>query len=174
VWPREPADKPIIFVREEQFSQLLMEVGVKFPNLHIDPKDSYFRQIKLVTSFPDHPRFLPRYLGRSKSRDDHDKMVLRAPAQRPFAFSRDEPEPERAPTDEQVADFNDICETAIDLNRAKSKSKDKTREQKIAIQASLTKQLRRAQRYCGLRKHAVKGDLCPIEQMIYVLDTNGK
>ena len=157
VWPLEPADKPIIFVREEQFIQLLKEVAAKFPTLHIDPKETYFRHIKLVTSFPDHPRLLPRYLGRVKSRDEYDKLSMQPPNQRPFAFPRGEPEAEHPPSDDEVADFTDICETAIDLNRAKSRSKNKKREERVVIQANLSKQLKRAQRYFGLRARTDKG-----------------
>jgi hypothetical protein len=153
VWPLDDTDKPIIFVREEQFVQLLKEIGAKFRKLHIDLKEKYFRTIKLVVKdFPDHPRLLPRYLGCSKSREDYNGLVFQAPKQRPLSFY-DKLDPTRAPDDEQVADFNEICETVIDLNRPKSKGKKKKRhERRLIMQSNLSKQLRRAQRYFGLRK----------------------
>ena len=163
VWHLELSDKPIVFVREEQFVDLLKDVAARFPTLNIDPGESYFRYIKLVTPFPNHPRLLPRYLGRCKSRNDYDKMLRYVPAQAPFTFPRGEPEPTRAPTDEDIADFNNVCESAIDLNRAKSKSKNKKREERVVIQGNLTKQLKRAQRYFGLTKQrSSKGKYSPI------------
>jgi hypothetical protein len=160
VWPLDVVDKPIVFVREEQFVQLLKEVGTKFRSLHIDPKEPYFRYIKLVVDdFPNHPRLLPRYLGRSTSKDDYDALLFHAPQRSPFSF-HGEPNPARAPTAEQIADFNGICEIALDLNRAKPKGgKNKRQEQRVVIQSNLTKQLKRAQRYLGLRK---KTDKCKL------------
>jgi hypothetical protein len=147
---------PIIFILEQQFVQMLKEVGTKFRALHAGANGKYFRYIKLVVNFPDHLRLLPRYLGHSTSKDDYDALVLHARRQHPFSF-HGEPDPSRPPTDEQVANFNDICETAIDLGRAKSKgSKKKRQEQRVSKQYNLSKQLKRAQRYLGLRKKTNK------------------
>lgn len=160
VWPIEDTDKAIIFVREWQFAQLLREVQKRFPHFHIDPKEAWFRQIRLVTAFPDHQRLRPRYLGRSKSKDDYDKLLFqRVPKQRPFSFPPNEPECQQPPDDDDVADFNDICETAIDLNRQKQRGKTRKQEAKVLIQANLNKQLKRAQRYFGIRKRLSEGDL---------------
>jgi hypothetical protein len=98
-------------------------------------------------------------MGRSTSKDDYDALLFHAPQRSPFSF-HGEPNPARAPTDEQIADFNGICEIALDLNRAKPKGgKNKRQEQRVVIQSNLTKQLKRAQRYLGLRK---KTDKCKL------------
>lgn len=130
--------------------QLLNEISSKFKSLHIKPNDSYFRSISLVVdNFPDHPRMVPRYLGYCKAKDDYDALVFNAPRHRPYSF-HGEPEPDRAPSDEQFSDFKDVCEAAVEVAKNKPKS-SRRQEHRVQMQANLSDQLRRAQCYLGLR-----------------------
>ncbi|KIW01138.1 uncharacterized protein PV09_07424 [Verruconis gallopava] len=132
VWPIDPAEKPIVFVREEQFTDLLKEISARFKTLYIDPKDIFYRKIKLI--------------------EEYDNLVYRAPSQSPFTFPRGEPKSTRAPQDDEIAEFKEICRVTADLGKAKPKSsKSKRQEQQAMAQLNISKQLKRAQCYLGLR-----------------------
>lgn len=152
VWSIEQAAKPLVLVRYEQFAQLLKEINARFrKNKPLDPKEYFWRMTKhVINDFPDHPRFLPRYLGYCDSKDGSEELIRKTPSR--ILKYNGEPEPKKAPTDEQRDDFMDIYETAIDLGKGKSKgSKKKERETRVLMQAEISKTLKRAQRYLGLR-----------------------
>lgn len=146
VWDHEPT-KPLILVRESQVHALLQEV-----NTHLDLTlriTDHQREQGLITRFPDHPRCRPRYLGRSNSRTEYDDLVEKTP-HADFCAPDD---PACSPLDAPAVEhFEMIMEDLWDLTKAKSKAeKAKKQQERLARQKSMAEQLKRAQRYLGLR-----------------------
>lgn len=139
------SDKPLVLISEEQFVQLVKEINTQFPRLCINPKDPYYREIGLTCDFNSfkHPRFLPRYLGRCKSRDEYDHMVSQAP------------DASLAPDDRSTEAFRAMVENTIAANKAKNKAKNKASKEarqvaRVVQQRDMGEQLKRAQCYLGV------------------------
>ncbi|KAH8716877.1 hypothetical protein GQ44DRAFT_624633 [Phaeosphaeriaceae sp. PMI808] len=146
IWDVEPT-KPLILVRECQFQDLLEEINSHL-KLDLAITDSQ-REEGLVSRFPDHPDCLPRYLGRCNSREQYDTMVNNTPDHK-FRIMG---ERARAPPDTGTLDqFKQLMEELWGIQRAKSKAKQEQRlQERLTKQMSMVDQLKRAQRYLGLR-----------------------
>jgi hypothetical protein len=109
-------------------------------DLHVTSQQ---REDALVSRFPDHPRCTPRYLGRSRSREDYDKMLENVP----------DPKTDYPPLDDlSLEAFKQLMEDSFEAQRAKNKaSKAKKQQERLVKQKTLMDQFRRAQRYLGLR-----------------------
>lgn len=142
------AAKPVIFVSEKQLQTLLNEITGVFQHLDLTITN-YYREIGLVVTFPDHPRLRPRYLGTSTSRARYNEMEANAPK----AIFRPAGEKEVPPPDQRSLEaFQAMMEETIELNKAKNKAtKAKKNEQRVQRQQNMVRQLKRAQRYLGLR-----------------------
>ncbi|TID24366.1 hypothetical protein E2P81_ATG02669 [Venturia nashicola] len=152
VWPLDYSPKPLILVTEEQFICLIKEINTRFPHLHVDPKDSWYSEVGLTCDFNSfkHPRFLPRFLGRCSSKDQYDNMVDHSPSAE--FMRKDDPTPEKAPDDRSREAFRALVENALAANKAKNKqSKEVRRLARVEKQKVIGKQLKRAQRYLGVR-----------------------
>ncbi|KAF2660903.1 hypothetical protein K491DRAFT_688019 [Lophiostoma macrostomum CBS 122681] len=137
------ANKPIMLVLESQVEQLLKEIN-RTLNLQIKITNQQ-REDGLVGRFPDHPRCLPRYLGRSHCREDYDDMASHAPSEPVIT----------APEGRTLEDFKRQMEDMWDIQKNKNKAKqEKKRLDRIEKQKVLTQQFKRAQRYLGLRPTA--------------------
>ncbi|CAO2648654.1 Nn.00g079210.m01.CDS01 [Neocucurbitaria sp. VM-36] len=146
VWDVEPTE-PVILVRESQVQTLLTEVNDHLKlGLRITDQQ---REEGLVACFPDHPRCLPRYLGRSRSREEYDKMVNNTPSDSFRAAG----EPAHPPLEGgSLEEFKKMMEELRDIQKAKSKAaKAKRQQERLTKQKSMTDQFKRAQRYLGLR-----------------------
>jgi hypothetical protein len=158
IWPLDYSDKPLTLVSEEQFVQLIKEVNTQFPKLDINPKDPWFSQVGLTLDFNSlkHPRFRPRYLGSCNSRDQFDNMVNQSPG---ADFTRkSDLVPKNAPDDRSMEAFRAIIENALAANKSKKKaSKEMRRVARVEKQKDMGNQLKRAQRYLGMRPRIGEG-----------------
>jgi hypothetical protein len=151
LWDLEPASpKPLILVQESQFSHLLTEINSRL-DLTLAITDET-RKEAFITQFPNHPRCLPRYLGRlnrSLSREAYTNMVDHAPA-RSFRPNGEPPVPDvTGPT---LDAFKKLMEDAFEAQKGKSKAqKAKKQQDRLVKQKVMADQLKRAQRYLGLR-----------------------
>lgn len=113
------------------------------------------REEGFVCRFPDHPACLPRYLGRSSSRDQYDSMVQTTP-DRDFRAAG---ERAHGPLDSgTLEEFKQMMEDLWDIQKNKNKAKKaKQQQDRLARQMAMVDQLKRAQRYLGLRACDVAG-----------------
>lgn len=156
IWDVEPAD-PLILVRESQFQDLLSEIN-RHLKLGLRITNSQ-REDGLVCHFPDHPACLPRYLGRSNSRDQYDNMVQNVP-DRDFRAAGEQPH--GPPDSGTLDDFKQMMQDLWDVQKNRNKAKKaKQQQDRLARQMSMVDQLRRAQRYLGLRAPDVAGQIAP-------------
>lgn len=152
IWDAEPAS-PLILVRESQFQDLLDEIN-RHLKLGLRITNSQ-RQDGLVCHFPDHPACLPRYLGRSTSRDQHDSMVQNVP-DRDFRAAGEQTH--GPPDSGTLEDFKQMMQDLWDVQKNKGKAKKaKQQQDRLARQMIMVDQLRRAQRYLGLRAPLAAG-----------------
>ncbi|KAF2128734.1 hypothetical protein P153DRAFT_403603 [Dothidotthia symphoricarpi CBS 119687] len=153
IWDIENDSKPIILVLESQFQDLLVEINQQL-KLGLAITDEQ-REESLVTQFPDHPRYLPRYLGRSHSREQYDNMVDNAPSK----DFRAPNEPVHPPLEDRSLErFKQLMEELWDVQKAKSKAvKAKRQQDRLLKQKSAADQFKRAQRYLGLRPGVAAG-----------------
>ncbi|KAH7411613.1 hypothetical protein DE146DRAFT_602960 [Phaeosphaeria sp. MPI-PUGE-AT-0046c] len=152
VWDIESVT-PLILVRESQSQDLLKEIN-KHLKLRLKITDSQ-REEGLVCHFPDHPACLPRYLGRSNSRDQYDNMVQNTP-DRGFRAADETP---HGPLDSgTLDDFKQMMEDLWDVQKHKNKAKKaKQQQDRLGRQMAMVHQLKRAQRYLGLRASDIDG-----------------
>jgi hypothetical protein len=146
VWDADPVE-PLILVRENQVQSLLKEIN-KYLKLALKITDAQ-REEGLVCRFPDHPACLPRYLGRSSSREQYDSMASNTPDSS-FRAAGERPHgPQDSGTLEQ---FKQMMEDLWEIQKNKNKAKKAVKQQeRLGRQTSMVDQLKRAQRYLGLR-----------------------
>jgi hypothetical protein len=156
VWDIEESN-PIILVRESQFQALIDEINAHHGlRLKIS---SHQRSEGLVGSFPDHPRCLPRYLGRSHSKADIDNMTANAPRPSHRAAGEAFHPPLESP---MLEEFKQLVEDMIEAQKSKSKAtKAKKQIERLGKNKSMTDQFKRAQRYLGLRPTVQDGQAPP-------------
>jgi hypothetical protein len=151
IWDIEPLN-PLILVRESQFQDLLREINHHL-KLKLSITDSQ-REEGLVGRFPDHPECLPRYLGRSHSREQYNNMVKNAPDSTFHAAGECPCGPPDSGTLEQ---FKEMMEELWDAQKNKNKAKKaKQQLERMGRQVSMVDQMKRAQRYLGLRAATVR------------------
>ncbi|RMZ67255.1 qde-2-interacting [Pyrenophora seminiperda CCB06] len=154
VWDFE-ATKPLVLVCENQVQALLAEIN-KHLSLDLSITDQQ-REEGLLARFPDHPRCLPRYLGRSYSREDVDNMARNAPGEKHRAVGEASHPPLRNGT---VEEFKQLMETVVEAQKAKSKAnKVKKQQDRLVKNKAMVDQFKRAQRYLGLRTIMQEGEL---------------
>jgi hypothetical protein len=152
IWDIEPI-KPLILIRESQFQELLKEINTHL-KLGLRITDAQ-REEGLVARFPDHSQCLPRYLGRSRSREEYEEMVNATPNETFCAAG----EPAHGPPDSRTLEqFKQLMEELWDVQRAKSKAtREKKHQHRLETQKTLMDQFKRAQRYLGLRANLAQG-----------------
>ena len=143
--------KPLILISFTQFEVLIKAINDFLPRLELDIETAKWREL-LVLEFPEHPRLRPRYLGQSNSRDDYNKLTSYVPDM----HYRLPGEPSGAnvlkPDARSIEAFKAMVEDAIDLSKNKSKAfKAKRQADRILVIKDIQKQLKRTQRYLGLR-----------------------
>ncbi|CBX96780.1 hypothetical protein LEMA_P099110.1 [Plenodomus lingam JN3] len=147
VWDIEPGAKPVVLVRESQVHTLLSEINCHL-KLALRITDQQ-REEGLVAHFPDHPRCLPRYLGRSQSRGEYDNMVDNIPSHSHRAEGESSHPPLEPSTHEL---FRQLMDDLYEVQKAKNKiSKAKKQQDRLGKQKAMTDHFKRAQRYLGLR-----------------------
>ncbi|PVH98438.1 hypothetical protein DM02DRAFT_531085 [Periconia macrospinosa] len=152
LWDIEES-KPLILVSEGQFQVFLDEINSTLDlSLRITNQQ---REDGLVTRLPDHPRLQPRYLGRSKSREDYNNLIDNVPD----VMSRPTGEPlPPAVDDRSLAEFKQMIEDMWEQTKSKGKAaKEKKKLDRLAKQKVFADQFKRAQRYLGLRQAAQAG-----------------
>ncbi len=155
VWPpASVADKPIVFVPESQFRRLHQEIQDKLPECEHEIPETLVEH-GFVVQFPDHPALRPRFLGRSSTRDEYNEMQNKIPHKSKDTLSVDVGPPD----DRSLAAFKRTIEAAIEATKAKSKhAKAKKKEDRVQRQQVMTRQLKRTERYLGLRPRREKGE----------------
>ncbi|KAF2416198.1 hypothetical protein EJ08DRAFT_566986, partial [Tothia fuscella] len=151
VWHPDGGDRPLVLIPESQFAHLLRDISASFRHLFFNPREAYYRDIGLVIkAFPSHPDFRPRFLGTSSSKQDYDDMVQNTPVANYRPTGEAVPSKPADHRDKKL--FRQMIEEAQDLNKAQSKAvKAKKQEERVVRQQNIGKQLKRAQRYLGLR-----------------------
>jgi hypothetical protein len=150
------SEKPIFFISTHQVEQLVTEINEKVPTLDIclDTLDSK----GLVFDFPDHPTLRPRYLGCSTSKEQFEDMQHTMPpkSNQESLIGLDFGQPDHR----TLAAFKRSIEAAMEANKNKSNnSKAKKKEERIQKQQVMTKLLKRAERYFGLRPRRDAGKM---------------
>ncbi|KAF2826313.1 hypothetical protein CC86DRAFT_27947 [Ophiobolus disseminans] len=139
------SNNPVILVRETQVQDLLDEINKKL-NLVLRITDAQ-REDALVIRFPNHPACLPRYLGRSDSRDAYDSMVNNAPDSQFIALGERRFGP---PDSVTLEDFRQIMADISELQKNKNKAKRETKHvDRMGRQLSMINQFKRAERCLG-------------------------
>ena len=149
--------KPLILITYDQVQALIKDINNLLPYLQIDIDSAKWRDW-LVLAFPEHPRLRPRYLGQSSARDDYDRLTgyvpsisYRLPGE-PSDMAVGEPD------DRSIEAFKALVEDAIELTKNKSKAtKAKRQAERIFMNKDMQKQLKRTQRYLGLRPKCEQG-----------------
>lgn len=149
---------------EHQVDQLLKEINIAL-KLQLKITDQQ-REDGLVGHFPDHPGCLPRYLGRSYTREEFDDMAANAPMDffRPSGESSVPP-----PSGRTLEDFKKLMEDMWSIQKNKNNAnKEKKRKERLVKQQSMNEQFKRAQRYLGLRSSVPGGEFicCHLEGQI--------
>jgi hypothetical protein len=147
VWPID-GSKPLILVTQEAVQALLDDINRKFRHIGAKITDRD-REQGLLAKFPNHPRLTPRYLGHITSKPDFDKMAAGPPGHKHRAPG----EGHAPPLDERTLEvFKQMMEDMSELARGKNKAKrEKAKQARMLTQQNMAKQLKRAQRYLGLR-----------------------
>jgi hypothetical protein len=116
VWSTAPTAKPLTLISIGQFRQKLREIRRKFRGLAgADPDEPYYKQIGLVVGpFPSYSDTRPRYLGRSTSKLQYDKLAVRVPASSYQPLGVSEAEENTADTDATAEMRSKAC---AELNR---------------------------------------------------------
>jgi len=149
--------KVVVLVSEEQFTQLLKEIDNTFHDLDLLSEKERYWDIGLIIQFEEHPRLRPRYLGVSRSRNDYDKMISTAPDP---TFTIDGEKKGAAADDRSLEAFRHTFEECIEQHKQKSKRTKATKKaERIAHQQFIGRQLKRSQRYLGLRPKFSQGEL---------------
>ncbi|CAN9225007.1 unnamed protein product [Alternaria alternata] len=147
IWDIEETSKPFVLVRESQVQALLAEIN-KHLELALRITDQQ-REEGLLVQFPDHPRCLPRYLGRSQSREGVDSMAKNAPNTTFRAAGEASHPPLESHTLER---FRQLMANLAEAQKAKSKAnKQKKQEDRMARNKTMQDQFKRAGRYLGVR-----------------------
>ncbi|KAF2854938.1 hypothetical protein T440DRAFT_386696 [Plenodomus tracheiphilus IPT5] len=147
IWGIEPDAKPVLLVRESQVQALLGEINVHL-KLGLRVTDQQ-REEGLVVHFPDHPRCLPRYLGRSHSREEYATMVDKMPSHT-HRGAGEAPHPQLEPSTLEL--FRQLMDNLYDVQKTKNKaSKAKKLQDRLGKQKTMADHFKRAQRYLGLR-----------------------
>ncbi|KAF2455919.1 hypothetical protein BDY21DRAFT_63760 [Lineolata rhizophorae] len=149
IWPpTSVSEKPLLFITETQLLNLLGEINDKYPpaNLRITEGN---RDAGLVVQFAPHPSLRPRYLGRSHSREQFNDLEANVPG-RSFSMSKEDNDAQ--PDRPSLEAFKAKMQEVLEAQRAKNKAgKAKKRQERMQRQQAMGKQLKRAQRYLGLR-----------------------
>lgn len=146
-----PEQNPIILVRESQIQALLNDI-----NTHLDLDlviTDQQREYGLLVQFPNHPRCLPRYLGRSQSHETYHTMVDQVSQH--TSHTIDEAHQHGLPND--VHDM--YVQLIKDLRIAQKGNQAKKEQNRLEQQKAMTDQFKRAQRYLGLRPSPQQGQI---------------
>ncbi|KAI9717749.1 MAG: hypothetical protein M1812_004478 [Candelaria pacifica] len=141
--------KPLIFVPAKQVEQLIEEVNDFFSCQLEFPRDAEEVGFRLIFSDDNTPR--PRYLGQSSSRSTFDNMVQNTPEEG-YRPAEESSQTEYA-TDRSLIAFKRKIELGFEATKNRNKaSKAKKKGERIQKQQSWIRQLKRIQRYLGLRE----------------------
>jgi hypothetical protein len=147
----------LVLVRESQVQDLFKEIN-NYLKLNLRITDAQ-REESFACRFPNHPDCLPRYLGRSRSRKQYENMVNNAPnnSYRPAGERYEGP-----PSSDTVEQFKSMMEELWDVQSNKNKVKKAAKQQeRLGRQTSMVDQLKRAQRYLGLRTSEAMSQMKP-------------
>ncbi|GAB7339866.1 hypothetical protein MBLNU457_6399t1 [Dothideomycetes sp. NU457] len=137
-------DKVFVFVTETQAMFFINEIDCLYPSLNIRVPDEDDNP-GFICDFPDDPLLRPHWLGHSKSRKQYDFLESVAPV-------FDMPTRPRDPSDRSLQAFKDKMDDASEASKNKKKNaRDAKKKHRIMKQQDMLRQLKRAQRYLGLR-----------------------
>lgn len=144
VWsPEANESKVVVFVTESQARALIEEVDRWFPSLNIRVPNNDIHP-GFTCDFPPHPYLRPHWLGESSSRRQYDWLEAEAPI---FDMGIGHP-----PSVRSLEAFKAMMDEAVEVAKNKKKTANAVKKQeRIAKQHDMSRQVRRAQRYLGLR-----------------------
>jgi hypothetical protein len=166
-WDSDSTGKALVLISGTQFDSLIQDISrfsaKKKLKFNINLKKELFEDIGLVIHFPSHPRLQPRYLGQSTSRDEYNRLTNYVPP-KTYRIPGEMAVPN--PDDRSIKAFKAMVEEAIELNKNKNKAaKAKRQELRKLSNLQLTKQLKRTQRYLGLRPKRENGVCSPSDHV---------
>ncbi|KAI9839010.1 MAG: hypothetical protein M1837_002297 [Sclerophora amabilis] len=160
--------KPLLLVPSFQVQGFLNAINTALKTNLVFPYQS--EQLGFLLKFTNDNTPLPRYLGLSKSRMEFQKLEKRVP-QESFQL-KDEPPQLLRPSDRSLAAFRKKMERAIDATKNKSKaSKAKKREERLQKQQGWRRQIKRVQRYLGLRQRLQDLPVMDVPQPVTTTDS---
>lgn len=167
VWPiGEEKPKPLPLIPESQFIDLLHDIDGAFPRLRLQHRVKDYREALVILDFPDHPDLKPRFLGETTSRANYDTLYNLMPNQqyRP----RGEKPAAGPPHSKTLEAFKQMMEETAELTKSKNKAaRGRRKEDRIYRQRLIIKQMKRAQRYLGLRPKSDKRERYLPERLFY-------
>ncbi|KAI9803686.1 MAG: hypothetical protein M1833_000598 [Piccolia ochrophora] len=147
--PPFTAPKPLLLVPAYQVLEFLMNINDAYGTELTFPPEP--EKLGFLISFPNNNTPRPRYLGCSQRKDMFEKLSKKIPAEdfKPPG----EPHQQHAPSERSMAAWRENVEKAIELSKHKNKlSKHKKRQERFERQQGWGRQVKRAQRYLGLRQ----------------------
>jgi len=136
-------DKVFVFITVSQAKAFINEIDRLYPSLNIRLPDEDDNP-GFICDFPDDRLLRPHWLGKSTSRKEHDFLAGEAPLFQ-MPTSRD-------PSDRSLQAFKDTIDDIIEASKNKKKNaRDGKKKERIMKQQDMLRQLKRAQRYLGLR-----------------------
>lgn len=150
IWPEGlKTPKPILLTPVELLEKLLIDINENVEDCALTV-GSEAEEFGLVLSFPDHSELLPRYLGRSHTREEFVKLEKHVPsiAWRPDGEVRKDP-----PPDERTKEACRLqLEMAYEVSRGRNKANKAAKKQERSVKQQQWKDsLKKAERYLGLR-----------------------
>jgi hypothetical protein len=149
IWPVGCAPKPLVLLTLSQFQSLIDEVNRTFEDLYIRIDQWFYNIGFIMQSFPDHPRYHPRFLGRSTTKDDYQNLVDKAP---PATYCSPNDSVKKMPNDRSLKAFTEMMERAHNTTKARKRSTAVKKRQNHTTQLSnISNTIKRVECYLGLR-----------------------
>ncbi|KAI9672810.1 MAG: hypothetical protein M1831_000245 [Alyxoria varia] len=164
IWaPANMGGKPCLMIPVQQLETLLDKINNNLNNCNLiigDEAESF----GLVSRFPNHPDFLPRYLGKSASRKDYFELEISLSSQRGYhppskhededGSDTDEDETPPHPDQAKHNEFLHTMKLIFDASKDPRKKKPSAAHRKLAreyMQQKAQASLRHTERALGLR-----------------------
>ena len=127
-------------------------------------------EVGFLLRFSDDHTPRPRYLGRCISKMEFDKLESMIPDE---TFKPEGHSGMPKPTDRSLAAFRTKIELALDATKTKSKaSRAKKKEERVRRQQAWARQIKRTQRYLGLRQRREEVDAADVSARLLARTTD--
>ncbi|KAI9810326.1 MAG: hypothetical protein M1832_001360 [Thelocarpon impressellum] len=166
--PAFTVDRALLFVPARQVHALLGLINAAFDTHLVFPHQA--ADLGFLLRFDDDHTPRPRFLGRAQSKLRFEQLESMVPDEN---FKPDsEAAPAARPADRSLAAFRRKMELAIDAAKNKSRaSKAKKKEDRVQRQQAWAHQIKRTQRYLGLRQRREDVDMTQLAPLVDVSAT---